>query len=295
MTLPKATNHLSVPMTVSLPPKKEGTFRILHFSDIHAGLVEWKWKYLLDKRLFGRLNQFSCRQKRLRLSNLDFIAENYSEMQADMALCTGDLTSIGSQEEFDFAQKLLKPIVDAANGNFLYVPGNHDAYVPQNLDALVNAFNALNNGKALFDELPTTLQIGPVEFILLNPARPCRIWQSTGELSPNVWQKLDYILSTPARAHARLLATHFPLAGPQNHPLSWRTKFIDWQRLAKHAQNGAFNAILSGHVHRSFCTAPEDGCGAWQIGAGSLTIFNTFALIDVNPTTGEITPHMLKI
>ncbi|MCQ2396364.1 MAG: metallophosphoesterase [Lentisphaeria bacterium] len=272
-----------------------GIFRILHFSDIHAGLVEWKWKYLLDKRFFGRLNQFSCRQKRLRLENIAFLAENYSAINADMALCTGDLTSIGSPEEFDNALKLLKPLLEAADGNFLYVPGNHDAYVSQNHDALVNAFNILNDGKAAFEELPTTFTVGPVEFILLNPARPCRIWQSTGELSPFVWQKLDYILSNPARAHARVLATHFPIAGPRNHPLSWRTKFIDWQRLAEHARNGAFQAILSGHVHKSFCTAPENGCGAWQIGAGSLTIYDTFAIIDVNTNTGEITPNLLKI
>lgn len=277
-----------------VPPKKEGDFRILHFSDVHAGLVEWKWRYLLDKRLFGRMNQFTCRQSRLKIENLKRLADNYDNWQVDMALCTGDLTSIGSEEEFQNADNLLKPLLDVAGKNFLCVPGNHDAYVHPNHEALVRAFSRLNNGQASLDNLPATITIGPAEFVMLNPARPCIIWQSTGELSPSVWDKLDYILNIPAKSPARLLVTHFPIAGPKNRPLSWRTKFIGWQRLEKYAREGAFQAVLSGHVHTQFCTSPQDGCGVWQIGAGSLTISNTFAVIDINSTTGEITPHLMK-
>lgn len=275
-----------------IPSKASGTFRILHISDLHTGLADWHWSYLLDKRFFGRLNQFTTRQRKLSLENLTRLAEEYPRCQADMLVCTGDLTSIGSQEEFQHAQDLLVPLLQAAGKNFLYVPGNHDAYVSQNRHALEEAFRKLNGNRLRLDELPQSLCAGPVEFICLSPARPCAIWLSTGEISAAVWEKLDYILSCPAQARIRMLVTHFPLHGPSGRPLSWRTKFVDYPRLSQWGANGRFQAILSGHVHRPFLLPPQND-GYWQIGAGSLTIQDSFSLIDIHGTTGEITPHIL--
>ena len=47
MRFPKTASHFGM-----------AKYRILHFSDVHLGLREFRWRYLLDKRLFGRLNQF---------------------------------------------------------------------------------------------------------------------------------------------------------------------------------------------------------------------------------------------
>lgn len=277
-----------------LPPKAPGAFRILHFSDIHTGLVDWKWRYLLDKRFFGRLNQFATRQRHLALGHIDLLAQNYENLQADLTLCTGDLTSIGSKEEFQHAEEILAPLRKAAGENFLYVPGNHDAYIAQNQPALADAFAKLNQGRLELSDLPESITVGPVEFVLLNPARPCAIWLSTGSLSPDACHKLDYILSLPARARVRVLATHFPLHGPKGRTLSWRTKFVQWKHLQELGQKGAFQAILSGHVHRPFILEPAKD-GFWQIGAGSLTIQNSFSLIDIDGTTGAIAPNIIKL
>ena len=278
----------------TIPPKAPGAFRILHFSDLHTGLVDWNWRYLLDKRFFGRLNQFVTRQRHLALENIALLGENYQALQADMALCTGDLTSIGSQAEFQHAMDLLKPIRDNAKENFLYVPGNHDAYVPQNRPALEEAFRQLNHERFHLDDLPQTAVIGPVEFILINPARPCAIWLSNGTLSTDVWEKLDYILSLPARARVRMVVTHFPLLDHTGRPLSWRTKFVQTPRLWEHGKEGRFQAVLSGHVHRPFLWAPQQK-DFWHVGAGSLTIHNAFSLVDIDGNTGTITPTIIPI
>lgn len=276
----------------AIPSKATGTFRILHISDLHTGLADWKWSYLLDKRFFGRLNQFTTRQRKLALQNIEKLAENYTRYQADMLVCTGDLTSIGSREEFQHAQELLAPLLQAAGKNFLYVPGNHDAYVPQNRAALADAFRMLNGDRLQLADLPQTFCVGPVEFVCLSPARPCPIWLSTGELSPAAWEKLDYILSLPAQARIRVLVTHFPLHGPAGRPLSWRTKFVDFPRLSRWGAEGKFHAILSGHVHCPFLIPPQKEA-YWQIGAGSLTIQNSFSLVDIPGTGEEIAPKIL--
>ncbi len=272
--------------------KPDHIFRIAHFSDTHTGLKDFKASYLLDKRFFGRINQFFTRQRHLSLENISRLAELIQERQVDFTVCTGDLTSIGSPAEFLLASQLLQPIRQAAGENFLYVPGNHDAYIDANKLALEETFSALNNGRFNLKDLPATLDVGPVQFVLTCGARPCHIWQSTGEFSPTAWQKLDYILTQPtAGLKSRLLLSHFPLCNHHGAPLTWRTKLLDYQRLVDHANAGHFHAMLTGHVHHPFIESIGDQ-GTIAIGAGSLTIHNACAFIDIDLNTGKITPEI---
>jgi 3',5'-cyclic AMP phosphodiesterase CpdA len=270
-------------------------YRILHFSDVHAGLVDFHLGYLFDKRFFGRLNQFCRRQRNLALENIDKVAALLKEKKIDFTVCTGDLTSIGSAEEFAHVTKLLQPILDYAGDNFLFVPGNHDAYVRQSAGALRDAFNTLNRNQLDFDALPGSIVRGEVEFIALNPARPCRIWQSTGEMKQDAWARLDYILSSPAApgVKARLLVSHFPIVDHGNKPLCWRTKFIDAAaHLEDAVKHRVFSAMLTGHVHHPFIY-PLGTAGCLAVGAGSLTIQNSCSLVSVDTETGLSTAEIL--
>ena len=269
--------------------KPDGIFRILHFSDVHLGLRDFHAAYLLDKRFFGRLNQFVTRQCRLRQDALALFLDLLQSRAADFLLCTGDLTSIGSQEEFHHVEERLKPILEASQGRFLFVPGNHDAYIKGCQTDLQEAFNRLNGGRLRYDELPALLPCGPVEFVVLNPARPCRIWQSTGELTEVAWKKLDYILQKPcAKGKSRIVVSHFPLCDHRGKPLSWRTKFLQGERLLAHAAAGHFDALATGHVHHPFVQPLPGAENVLAIGAGSLTLFGCCAQIDVHPNTGKL-------
>ncbi len=271
-------------------------YRILHFSDVHAGLVDFHAGYLFDKRIFGRVNQFLRRQRSLALDNIERVAALMREKHVDFTVCTGDLASIGSAEEFAHVTQLLQPILDYAGKNFIFVPGNHDAYVAQNADALRNTFNTLNRGQLDFDTLPGSLIHNEVEFIALNPARPCRIWQSTGEMRQDAWKRLDYILASPLQSNvkARIILSHFPLIDHCSKPLCWRTKFIDASaHLADAIKRRAFSAMLTGHVHHPFIH-PLGDAGCLAVGAGSLTIQNSCSLISVNTETGLSTAEIIR-
>lgn len=268
-------------------------FRILHFSDVHAGLKDFHPGYLLDKRFFGRLNQFCRRQHRLNLANVERLARLQKSKAVDFTVCTGDLSSIGSAGEFEAARELLAPVLDYAGERFLFVPGNHDAYVPQNAPALAKCFEALNGGRCALPDLPFSLTCGAVEFVALNPARPCRVWQSTGEMSEEAWQRLDYILRKPKRGAVRLLVSHFPLINHRGRKLSWRTEFIGaHEHLGTAAAERRFDGMLTGHVHYPFVRT-LDGSGCLAVGAGSLTICNSCALIQVDTADGRIEAQII--
>lgn len=268
--------------------KPANIFRILHLSDIHAGLVDFHPGYLLDKRFFGRLNQATMRHRRLALDRIPAFARLQREREADFTVCTGDLTSIGSAKEFAHCEELLKDVLDYAGDNFAFVPGNHDAYVRGSRQELADAFLRLNHGRWKLDELPAVLPVGPVEFILLNAARPCAVWLSTGEMSSAVWDKLDYILAQPIpHARNRVLVCHFPVCDHLGAPLSWRTRLLEHRRLIDWAEQGRFKAMLTGHVHYPFVRR-IGASAALAVGAGSLTIYHSCAQIDVNVQTGEI-------
>ena len=276
-----------------LPPKPQGAFRLLHISDLHAGISDWSWKYLLDKRCLGRANQFLSRQGKLSLQHLDTIAQWCRDGLADAVLCTGDLTSIGSQEEFRLALSLLQPIREACHGRFLYVPGNHDAYVQENLPHLHQAFRELNQGLEL-EELPCAQSLGPLEIVLLSPARPCAPWLSHGTMPPCDWDKLGYILNSPCTGSLRLMACHFPLLGRRGRPLFWRSRLEGWQTLLQWGEKGLFQAYCAGHVHYPFLLPPQQA-RPWLVGAGSLTIQNSCAALDFLPDDGTLTPRLLTL
>ena len=274
-------------------PKPKHIFRILHFSDIHTGLTDFQWGYLFDKRLFGRMNQFLTRQRRLHLDNLRRLAELQRSLEVDFTVCTGDLTSIGSDVEFRHAKDLLRPVLEYAGDHFLFVPGNHDAYVKGSAGHLADAFRDLNHGLELQD-LPAVVDAGPVEFVLLNPARPCHVWLSTGELSEAAWRKLDYILSSrPPEGKVRVLLTHFPPIDHHNRPLSWRTRLLRHERLLEYAERHVFDALLAGHVHHPFLFNLAPG-GPVALGAGSLTIQDSCAVLDVDSRDHSLTAHLLQ-
>ena len=276
--------------------KPKNIFRILQLSDVHAGILDFHLGYCLDKRFFGRLNQATMRHRRLALDRLPKFALLQRESEADFTLCTGDLTSLGSSEEFRHCIGLLDEIRQNAGGNFAFVPGNHDAYVAKNSKALEDAFKVLNNQQLELNCLPAALCVGPVEFVLINPARPCAIWLSTGELTGDAWQKLDYILSKPLPPgiKARVVVSHFPVCDHEGRALSWRTKLVGYEKLLEWASRKRFGALLTGHVHKPF-VHHIGGSGPLAVGAGSITICRSCAQIDVNTATGEISAQTITL
>ncbi|MBO7740970.1 MAG: metallophosphoesterase, partial [Victivallales bacterium] len=193
------------------------------------------------------------------------------------------------------AETLMEKILANADGRFLYVPGNHDAYVAKNSDALREACLRLNGAEQKAERPPRLVQCGPVEFVALDAARPCLIWQSTGELTASAWANLDYILhrQLPEGCRARVLCSHFPLVNHRGERLSWRTRMLGDTRLENLLAANPVSAFLTGHVHYPFIHRVGGGSCA-SVGAGSITIHSSCAVIDIDARTGKAAPAILR-
>ncbi|MCF7853605.1 MAG: metallophosphoesterase, partial [Candidatus Pacebacteria bacterium] len=187
--------------------------RIIHFSDIHLGAWTRDLSAIFDKRLLGQLNYLLRRKRRLHEEYIRRAVEKIPAMHPDIVVCSGDITCVGSPEEFRKAIGLLRPFVDHEEFDFLYVPGNHDAYVRKKecRASLEQAFHALNKRRWRIGDLPVVLTYGDVQVFLLNECSPTSIVSSAGRLSDASKQALAAHLSKPRTANAvRILVGHFP-------------------------------------------------------------------------------------
>ena len=259
----------------------KSSFRIIHFSDLHAGFFSLQHGGFLDKRLFGCLNHLLRRRRQFRAERLQSAAKVFAALKADFFVCTGDLTSVGDPQEFALAEKLLAPILELAGDRFLYIPGNHDAYTnyPACRKALEDCFYRLNNKRFELHDLPQSQTFGPAEFILCNAAYPSPFFSSNGEIPEPDWKQLQKLLDAPRCTPFRLLLEHFPTRDAMGFPLTWRRKLKQAELLQQYHREKRFDVLLCGHIHHPFClTAPHPQIQC----AGSLTLNASFGLLDIN-------------
>ncbi len=272
----------------------QSRYRIIHFSDPHAALCSFRHGGFFDKRLFGRLNYLLRRRHAFRAERIQEAAEVFAALKADIVVCTGDLTTVGDPEEFALAERLLEPILELAHGRFFYIPGNHDAYI-QNKDcrkALEDTFFRLNGKSFQLQELPLRQIAGPTELILCNAARPSPVYSSSGAFSNADWEQLEALLNDPKSTPFRLLLEHFPTLDADARPLSWRRRLNQAPELLQLQQENCFDALLCGHIHQPFVLeAPQPR----SICAGSLTLHESFTIIDLIPETNSIECTIQKL
>lgn len=272
---------------MNLPDKPAGALRLLHFSDVHLGVFPRVWRGWLDKRLQGRLNQLLLRGPRLQRELPERLPEVIRRHGVDLAVCSGDITSVGDPDEFAQATAALQPIVEACNGNFIYVPGNHDKYVADRrcAAALQRSYRQLNGHE--LSELPRVFApVAGVELVCIDMCQPQGCLFSNGQMPEVVWERLQALLAVPCLG-VRLLIGHYPLCGPGQKMLNWRRCFRGAERLRQWQQDGQFQLMLCGHVHRPFLCATPSG-EVWQVCSGSLTLHRSFAVIDILPVPRTI-------
>jgi 3',5'-cyclic AMP phosphodiesterase CpdA len=266
--------------------------RIIHFSDTHEAGRPESLRAFFDKRLAGFLN---CALSRGRLHKSELLARAIPKMleaAPDLIVCTGDLTTSGQPGEFKRALAALAPLIDSGVP-MLYLPGNHDAYVPDRACrlALEDAFILLNGGRFRLESLPAFFELGGCEIIAIDCARPTLPMLSCGFMSS---ETSDFVLERAAKSNAKLkiIAGHFPLL--ERHPLRrFRHKLYGHAAVAKLLKTGALDLSLCGHVHRPY--ALLDARGGGEVCAGSLTRFGVFSQLDADPSSGSVVQKSVSI
>ncbi len=184
--------------------------RLAHFSDVHithcplsGGFALKRLAAVASYSLAGRGRHFAGSDARLAALLADVDAQ-----AVDHALCTGDLTGVSTEAEFQvvsevFGERLHQP------RRFTCLPGNHDRYVSGATGLFEHHFGELCEGgtfplvKALDEH---------VTLVGLDVSRPTSLIDSSGRVGEEQRKKLlDIVSDTSLRSRFVILALHYGL------------------------------------------------------------------------------------
>lgn len=227
--------------------------RIAHITDIHIQrrpqLTE-----LFGKRFLGAANLYIAgRHDHFTPAAQEALVRALKAQQLDVVACTGDLTALATDEEFQAAKDLLGPIFAAQPS--VIIPGNHDTYVAQaEAERWIERYFGEWTGEG---DWPRLHQHGQVAFVGVDVCRHRPIL-STGEIDAPQLQRLDALLGSPELNDSFVfLMVHYPLRNRRGEPYGPDTRNIKNAAaleavLAKHSAR--IGAVLHGHEHHGFRT-----------------------------------------
>jgi len=258
--------------------------RIIHFSDIHLGRPSFRPSSLFDKRLLGSVNYILRRRGEVDEDAVQRLREKVPALKPDVIVCSGDITCVGSPQEFAAAQTALTPFTTLNSCPFLYVPGNHDAYVSRRscVQALADTYEALcPSASGLLSRGFSELELHGISIGMLALAHPTNLFLSSGTLTDAAVEELDQWCRKGKKQHfPRVLIGHFPTRQADGGELGFRRHLRGRQQIADRLGNGDINLYLCGHIHSPFIhTLPG---GSVECCTGSLTMKNVFSIIDID-------------
>lgn len=262
--------------------------RIVHFSDVHIGRLPRGFSCLFDKRILGLTNYFLHRRLGFDAALLQPALSLIRALNPDWVVCTGDVTSVGSPEEFAAAKTALAPLTAGDLGQrFIFVPGNHDVYVRDRAcrAAFEDGFARWNANRWTLAELPQRLQASRLSLWVIDECC-CTNWLlSSGRVSEAAAERLDEWLAAPRESgERRMLIGHFPLRNSAGRPLGRRRCLVGAERLAAALREGRLDVALCGHEHRPFVR--REPSGAMEICAGALLMTGKLNVLDYSDATG---------
>jgi 3',5'-cyclic AMP phosphodiesterase CpdA len=227
--------------------------RLAHFSDVHVTHFplssDFAWKRLAavaSYSLLGRGRHFVGAGDRL-----GALLRDLDGLSLDHALCTGDLTGVSIEAEFDEAAARFGPRLQQP-GRFTCLPGNHDRYVPSASGAFERHFAGLCEGA----RFPFLKPLGQgVTLVGLDVSRPTNLVDSSGLVGEAQLARLRELLCDRSLAdHFVVLALHYGLMRADGRPDGPSHGLRDAPALLAllAREDVTVDLVLHGHLHRPF-------------------------------------------
>lgn len=236
--------------------------RVAHITDLHVEAPP-QFAQLLSKRALGAVNLYLLgRSAHFTLRTVEALVDAVVRSEPELVVCTGDLTSTATPQEFERAAALLAPITDRFP--FLVLPGNHDVYTTESLGRFQQHFGAWSNGGVY----PYVRSHGGVDFVALDVSRPDFL--SRGLTPRDQLDALDALLGGGTAPAVVLL--HYPLRDRRGGPYGPFTRNLEnavelESVLARHPR---VIAVLHGHEHHGYRTLiPRDGAPLPSLNPGA--------------------------
>jgi 3',5'-cyclic AMP phosphodiesterase CpdA len=186
------------------------SFLLAHLSDAHIGPIPRpNLAELLGKRATGYVNWLRKRAAQHDMSLLARLVDDLLEQKPDHVAMTGDIVNIGLSGEIALAREWLGRLGGPEQVSFS--PGNHDAYVPQAIAPLNEAFAPWSRGDDGEVGFPYLRRRGGVALIGLSSGVPTAPFVASGRLGAKQCADLAALLErTEAEGLARVVMLHHP-------------------------------------------------------------------------------------
>ncbi len=226
---------------------------LAHFSDIHVTHFAFEGKPTLKSfaaiaiyGLAGRPLHFHDSQARTAklLEDLDAIG-------VDHAVCTGDLTGVASEAEFQHVARLFGPRLEQP-ARFTVIPGNHDRYVPQAAGLFERRFADVSEG----GKFPFVKHLADgVSLVAIDVSRPDNLIDSSGLCGEaQRHEVLGMLTDASLKGRFVVLALHYALLREDGKRDSVMHRLRDDLELIDLIDRDDVNLdlVLHGHLHRPF-------------------------------------------
>jgi 3',5'-cyclic AMP phosphodiesterase CpdA len=266
-------------------------FRLAHFSDIHYTVNPFQHlpAGLQGKRLAGCASYFiGGRRTRFRSCHdrISVLLDDIDQTGAHHALCTGDLTSVSLDAEFEGLARVFGHRLESPD-RYTVIPGNHDRYVPEEPGqrGFERYFAAL-----AAPQYPFAKSIGDrVRVVAIDVARPTSLTDSSGLCGAEQRAALARLLAEDTQS-VTLVALHYGLLRWRGNPDRLHHGMRDAAEVLQllNESPARIALILHGHMH-----------GAFTVPAGRRTIIcagsATDLLVDCGYFIYEIDPDSLAV
>jgi len=232
--------------------------RLAHFSDIHVTIspLHRRARRLVSKRATGALNYYVGGRSRHFHGVEDRIArllEDVDAQQVDHALCTGDITAMSYDEEFERCANLFGDRLEHAD-RYTVIPGNHDRYTkPAETERRFEKwFRNLACGDG---DYPLIKRLGGVTIVGLDVARATSLTDSSGLCGPQQLAATEAILTDAAVAEDFvILALHYGLLRAHGGPDRSSHGLRDYRELMALIDRAdtRCDLVLHGHMHGAY-------------------------------------------
>ena len=222
---------------------------LAHLSDIHlAPLPPVRATELINKRITGFLNWKLKRHRTLDGEGLATLVRHMNSQSPGFVAVTGDLMNLSLDAEIDTALGWLQAL--GSPDMVAVTPGNHDAYVPGQLEQALERWAGYVLGETIDEnQFPFVRRLGEVAIVVCNSAIPTLPGMAYGRFDRQQQQRLARCLRLLGDAgYFRIVMIHHPPNVESGHPRYG----LHGARLfrAAVAEAGA-ELVLHGHTHKS--------------------------------------------
>lgn len=225
--------------------------RLAHFSDVHLlSLRGVRIADFLGKRALGGLHVLLKRGKSHRIEIFEALVEDLNGLAVDHVACTGDVTNLALEPEFDLGRKCFDRIAGGPL-RVTCIPGNHDRYVPAAAGLFERYLGEYCRSDSEYDTRPWPMVRvrGDLALVGVDTTFPTPWFYAHGACDDEQLAQLEATLLSPALAgKCRVVLIHHPPAGP---PALVKTRGLRSHQAfaAVLARTGA-ELVLHGHEHQ---------------------------------------------